>query len=146
VLDTVSGNAQERNRRSGFARSAVSTVRAYIRAGFDITLVAAARATKAALAALVPATKRARTASPAVLQRRADKALAVVYKIGDQLVKADKAMAVEVLEVAIAKLASKLAGLGIAKPVTDAKRAIRERVPLKTRAGTFFPVDRAAHA
>lgn len=60
VLDTVNGNADERNRRSNFARSAVSTVRAYVRAGFDITLVAAARATKAALAALIPTTRRAR--------------------------------------------------------------------------------------
>jgi hypothetical protein len=146
VLETVSGNAEERNRRSGFARSAVSTVRAYVRAGFDITLVAAARITKAAMAAVLPPTKRPRVASPPVLQRRADRALAMVYKIGDQLGKADKALAVEVLEGAIAKLAGKLAALGVAKPVTDAKRAVRERVPLKTRAGTFYPVGGAAHA
>lgn len=144
VLDTMDGkNAEERNRKSGFARSAMSTVRAYVRAGFDITLLAAARITKAALAAVVP-TKRARAVSLGVLRRQADRALTTLYKIGDALSKADKAQAVEVLESAMAKLGSKLASLG-GTAVTDAKRAQRERVPLKTGAGTFYPVGRAAH-
>jgi hypothetical protein len=144
VLDNVSGNPEERNRKSGFARSAVSTVRAYVRAGFDITLVSAVRVTKAALAAAVP-TKRARIASVAVLQRRADKMLAGLYKIGDQLGKADRAVAIEVLEAALSKIGAKLTQLGGSAAVTDAKRAVRERVPLKTRAGTFYPAARAAH-
>lgn len=144
VLDNIDGNADERNRRSGFARSAMSTVRGYIRAGFDITLVAAARITKAALAESVP-TRRVRVASVTVLRRRADKTLAVLYKIGEQLSKADKALAVGVLEEALSKLGGMLSRLGVGKPVTDARRAIRERVPLKTRAGTFYPADRAAH-
>jgi hypothetical protein len=144
VLDNVEGNAEERNRRSGFARSAVSTVRAYVRSGRDITLLAASRVTKAALAQAVP-TKRARVVSVTVLRRRADKTLAVLYKIGEQLSKADKALAVGVLEEALSKLGGMLSRLGVGRPVTDARRAIRERVPLKTKAGTFYPADRAAH-
>lgn len=144
VLDNVTGNADERNRKSGFARSAMSTVRAYVRAGYDLTQLAAARITKAALASAVPI-KRARVTSVAVLQRRADRTLATLYKIGDQLGKADKALAVEVLEAALAKLGAKLASLGGGTAVKDAKRAIRERVPLKTSTGTFYPVGRAAH-
>ena len=144
VLDNVDGNAEERNRRSGFARSAVSTVRAYIRAGHDITLLAAARVTKVQLAQAAPP-RRARVVSVPVLQRRADKALTLVYKIGEQLGKADKAMAVEVLESAMSKLGAMLSKLGAVRPVRDAKRAVRERVPLRTSAGTFYPVDRAAH-
>lgn len=143
VLDNVSGSPEERNRRSGFARSAVSTVRAYVRAGFDITLLAAARVTKAALAAAVP-TRKPRQVSVTVLRNRADRTLATLYKIGDALAKADKGQAVEVLEAAMSKLASRLAALGVSRPVTDAKRAVRERVPLKTRAGTFYPVGRQA--
>lgn len=145
VLHAVSGNAEERNRRSNFARSAVSTCRAYVRAGFDITALAAARITKAALAAMVPV-RKPRPVGAAVLRRRADKALATLSKIGEALGKVDKGQAVEVLEAAIERLSGRLASLGKAGPVTDAKRALRERRPLKTGVGTFHPIGKAASA
>lgn len=140
VLENINGNADERNRRSNFARSAVSTVRAFVRTGRDITLLAAARLTKAALA--VEAVRRRRPPSLDVLRKRATRVMDALSTIGDQLIKADRAMAVEVLEAAIAKLSARLASVA-GKPTTDAKRAVREHLPLKTRAGTFYPAAAA---
>ncbi len=145
VLANVEGNAEERNRKSGFARSAVSTVRAYIRSGFDITALAAARVTKAALASVSVSIRKPRQVSVSVLRKRADNALSTLSKIGDAVAKADKAAAIEVLEAIVQKLSGRLDSLGKLQPTTDAKRAVREGRPVKTKVGTFHQVRATAH-
>jgi hypothetical protein len=144
VLDNVEGTADERNSRSNFARSAVSTVRAYVRAGNDLTLLAAARASKSALAAASPAPKRSKVVSVPVLRNRADKAVQALATLGDTLAKVDKAQAVEVLEQALSKITARLMAYGVAKPIKNAKDAIEQGVPFKgPHGGMFFPVDRS---
>lgn len=142
VLNNVDGNAEERNRRSGFARSAVSTVRAYIRAANDITSLSAMRVTKAALAEAVP-TKKPRPASLPVLRNRVDTALSNLTRLSDTLAKVDKTAAIEVLNGILSTLANKLSSYGGAKPVADVQKAIADRVPFRTPVGVFYPVARA---
>jgi hypothetical protein len=88
-------------RRTTFSRSALSTIRGYIRAGNDLRAVAAHKVTKGALA--TPMRKR----KPSVdqLGRRAGNLASELQKIAKRLVATDRAVALELLRPMLQQLA-----------------------------------------
>lgn len=98
-------NAKELNRRTNFARSAMSTVRAWIRVGNDITGLAAARVTKSSLAVIA---KKQKVTSPKVLTNRVRKYQNRFLQNVIKLSETDKDAARETLETIMAKLQATL--------------------------------------
>lgn len=130
--------ALELNRRTNFARSSMSTIRGYIRAGNDITGLVSARIVKAALA--VPRTVK--PASPKRLRSRVEKQAKALMALVLALGEADKVTAIGELETLMGQLAAQLEDLGVS-PVSDARQAAAEHRPLRTKGGSLFvPVTR----
>lgn len=116
VLDAASEGlprgAKERatllNRRTNFARSTISTVRGFIRAGNDITLVDPATCTKRSLTA----ERAARHPSLARMRRTVEtRSKSLMASVLD-LVDTDKVAAREEIELLMGQLANQLASLG----------------------------------
>lgn len=130
--------ALELNRRTNFARSAVSTVRSYIRAGNDITALVSARVVKSALA--VPRTVK--PASPKRLRSRIEKQSKTLMTLVIALGEADKVAAIGELETLMGQLAAQREDLG-GKSVSNPRQAVAEHKPLRTKGGSLFiPVTR----
>lgn len=128
--------ARELNRRTNFARTSVSAVRVWIRAGHDLTGLAAARVTKAALLIRRPARQRA--VSPKRLHNRVTRyAERLVSEVRIYL-RADRDAAVADLQALIGRLV-KLTGAGA--PTRNVKKAIAERRPFRTGSATFVPMQ-----
>lgn len=144
VLDAASEGlprgAKERatllNRRTNFARSAVSTVRSYIRAGNDITLVDPATCTKRSLqverAARPPSVARMRRA----VENRSKALMASVLNLVDT----DKAAAREEIELLMGQLANELASLGGVTMREAPRGRGREAPPEAEGRGIFVPL------
>jgi hypothetical protein len=100
--------AKELNRRTNFARSAVSTIRGYIKAGNDITRIAPAACTKRSL----QVERAARPPSAARMRKRVEtRSIAFVGALLE-LAETDKAAAREELETLMGQLAHQLIELG----------------------------------
>jgi hypothetical protein len=125
--------------RTGFSRSAGSTVRGFIRAGGDIRAVAAHRATKAALA--TPRTRR--RISPEALQSRAQSLGSQLEQIVKSLNAVDKVRAQAVLAPILARLAQ--ATGTTARGTRNPRKAIAERIPLHAKGGIFVPIPANGH-
>ena len=134
-------DAKERNRRSGFARSATATIRAFIRAGGDIRRIPVPQATKNAM--------RDRTGAPGGVaaspedqaRRRIQRAAKRLTGAVEALAQSDRALAVEAVRISMDQvnaLLLKYAG----RPTTNAAQAVAEHRPFKTDAGTFLPAIR----
>lgn len=109
--------AKELNRRSNFARTALSALRAYIRAGKDVTALAAVRVTKASLA--VPkAARQVRQLSPKRLAAAAERQSKQLVVTMIALAEADKQAAAAEFETLMGQLAmiAEEAGLKIEGP------------------------------
>lgn len=130
------GRAQELNRRSNFARTAMSVVRRWIRAGKDITCCAASRVSKASLRVEVD---RTRQASPRVLTRRVEKGITELIVRATALAAVDKPTAVVQLETALSQIVTTLAAIGAQAPTKDPVKALAERIPFQTKQGIFYP-------
>lgn len=135
--------AQELNRRSNFARTAMSVVRRWIRAGKDITCCAASKISKASLRVEVD---RTRQASPRVLTRRVEKGITELIDRATILAAVDKATAVVQLESALSKIVTMLSAIGAQPATKDAARALAERIPFETKQGLFYPAMSRASA
>lgn len=137
--DVVPSGTKDRgtqiNRKSNFARTALSAVRGWVRAGNDITALAAKGATKASLA-VEPATPR--VPSPGALKTRAEgeskRLVATLMALAD----ADRKAAVEEMQLLFGQLADQMAALGI-KPTRDMDQAMRENVPFRAKSTIFIP-------
>lgn len=128
--------ALELNRRSNFARTAMGTVRRWIKAGGNITTVAAQRASKRTLQVL----SRPRAATPKLLARRVERGITELIEDTGQLAQADRAAAVTQLQTAISALAEKLNSIEGHTATRDPVQALAQHRVLKTKAGMFYPM------
>lgn len=120
--------------RTGFSRSAGSTVRGYIRAGNDIRALAAHKATKAALATPV----RKRKANADVLRRRAERTAAELERIAKGLVSADREGAAETLRPILARIANAIGATS--HPARTIEKAAEDGAPFATKDAIFVPL------
>jgi hypothetical protein len=140
VLEAASENLPakdkplELNRRTNFARTSLSAIRSYIRAGHDITYVVLGKLSKGFLE--VPRVKR--MASPKVLRARVEARSKAFMASALELSERDKPAAIGELELIIGQLAAQLAALGVAV-VKDVKKA-KAGALLNIRGKTFVPV------
>jgi hypothetical protein len=124
--------------RTAFARSALSTVRGFIRASGDIRALAAHKVTKASLA--TPKTKR--KFSVDALKKRAVSMGEQLMSIAKNLQAANSAEARETVTTIMAQLAK---AAGIAEHTTkDVDKAIEAGEAFHTKTGVFFPINLAA--
>jgi hypothetical protein len=124
--------------RTGFSRSAGSTVRGFIRAGNDIRALAAHKVTKAALS--TPRAKRKFTVES--LKQRVATLAEALAQAAKNLNAANREIARETLAPVLAMLAE---AAGATEHATrDAEKAVAEGLPLHTKTGMFVPIDFAA--
>lgn len=129
--------ARERNAATNFARTAVSTLRSWIKAGHDIRDLAAAKASKESLRRTTPQRSRAGPRRPAAFVKRLQ---TMTSRLDELITKVPEENRTEVrtaIEAAIQKLAGHLMAWG-GTPVREPVVAAREHRPLRTRAGTFW--------
>lgn len=126
----------ERNRRTNFARTAVYSLRLFIRAGKDFTLVAPARVTKSALAVEV----RPAIRSPRRMKNRVERASKAFVMALLELGEADRDTARAELDSLLGIMANQLAALG-AGPARDLKHAVSEHRPFKSGSTLFVPTQ-----
>lgn len=134
VVDASTKDPIERNRRTNFARTALYAVRLYIRAGKDLTAVAAGRVTKSTLA--VEARPKVRT--PRRLRNRVERASKAFVTALLELGEADKATALAELDTLLGIMANQMAALG-APPARDLKHAVEQHKPFRSGATLFVP-------
>lgn len=107
--EAVPKGAEERgvlvNRRTNFARTALSAVRRWVRAGNDLTGVAAKSVTKASLAV---SRRRVRRASTPVLTRRVTREARTLARMLRQLAGADRQAAIDALTSTVDRLSKQL--------------------------------------
>lgn len=126
--------AKELNRRTNFARTALYAARLYVRAGKDLTGVAAGKVTKSALTVvLAPSVPSARRLKTRV--ERASKAfITSLLALGES----DQEGARAELDTLLGVMANQLAALG-AKPARDLQHAVEEHRPFRSGSTLFVP-------
>jgi hypothetical protein len=131
--------AQEKNRRSNFARTAVYTLRRFIQAGKDLTAQAPARINKYAV---FKVTLHARPSSPRRLKGKVERISKSFMAALLELSESDKTAAAAELDVLIGQMAAQLATLG--RPaVRDAQQAAEEHRPFRSGSTLFVPTQTA---
>ncbi len=129
------GAAKELNRRTNFARSTLSTVRAWLRAGGDITRVHVPTITKASLR--VEGAPRPLTG--ARLRRRVESCSRALVAAVLELVETDKVAAREEIELLMGQLAHELTTIGGAT-VRTRRHGAEEGAPFKEGGRIYVPV------
>jgi hypothetical protein len=133
--------AKERNRRSNFARSALSLLRAYVKAGGNPRSIVVPTATKAQLAAYVA--KHQEIKEPAVRSSRIALAVNRVLEIAEAVKSDDQAEAVALVQSAIASLSHRV-GEWTKTTTSSPRKAVAQGIMLRTRQGIFWPVGMEA--
>lgn len=133
-LPAGKGRAQELNRRTNYARTALRAARNWIKAGNDLTSVAPGRITKGSL----DVTPRARIPSPGRVKKRAEKASKLTVATLMELATVDKVAAAQEMELLIGQLQTQLLELGTSTPTRDPKQAIAEHRLLRAKGGALF--------
>jgi hypothetical protein len=123
--------------RTGFARSAASTLRGYIKAGNDITVLAAARVVKSQIA--TPRSKRKLTVK--ALTGRVQRLSTELQAVARNLYASNRETAREALQPILAAL---LPMAQASAPSKDAKAAIEAGESFQTKTGVFVPIDLSA--
>lgn len=126
----------EANRRTNFARTALSAVRLYIKAGNDITAVGIKTVTKASLAV-----KRSpKPPSGQRLKARAETLSKGLMGALMALADTDRGAAIEEFQLVLGQLATQMSSMGL-KPTQDSDVAIAEHRPFKVGKALFMPTD-----
>ncbi len=123
------------NRRTNFARTAMSAIRNYVRAGKDLTYLVTARVTKDGLRVPRPA----RPVTPLRAKRRVESRSKTFIASVLELAEVDRPAAVAEIELVMGQLGAELAALGVA-PVRNAGRAAKTGAPLTIGGRTFVAV------
>lgn len=124
------------NAKTNFARTAVLSVRNWVRAGHDLTLVGVATLTKAAL----KVKRTPRPASTAVLKRRLEDRGKALIASALELIDADRDVASTELSLIMSQLATQLLSLG-GKTTRNVDQAERTHSPLKVKSTVFIPTE-----
>jgi CHASE3 domain sensor protein len=128
--------AQELNRKTNFARTAMSAVRRWVKAGNDLTGLPIHQVTKRSFA-----TERvAAPKSAARLQRTLEARSKAFMSTALELIEADKDAALSELELLMGQLASQIVELS-GSAVTDPRKAAEQHRPLRTGGSMFIPVS-----
>lgn len=127
-----------KTRRATFARSAMSTVRTWIKAGRDLAAIAASKVTKTALA-VQHGQRRRRAASPKVLATRAEKQSKQLITTLLELSEVNKEMGAKELQTIVDILSDQLVKLSVGGVTRDAAQAIAEHRPLRIKSTVFVP-------
>lgn len=133
------GSAVQRNKDSGFARTAKSRLRTWIKAGGDIRSLAAPKVTVKSLKVERGNVARTPAQIKAVMVRQANGLAESAGEIAD----GDKLAAIEAIETVMSQLAVKLVELGVTA-TTDPKKAREEHRPFRLKEGIFWPAPREA--
>lgn len=136
VLDPGRGKAEELNRRTAYARVALSRIRGYATAGFDLTALVPARVTRDKL----EVKREPRAASAARVKARAERESATLVATLTALIELDKDAALEGIQAAIGQLSDKLIAMGVVS-TRDAAEAARDHIPLKVGRTLFVPTE-----
>lgn len=131
--------AQERNRRGNFARSAKSTVLAFIKAGGDIMQLNAATITKVELTAFSLAMRSTVATQEAPLIVRVGAAISKLEELIRELADQSKGDAVDAVEATMDKLSVFMEEIGMPS-TTRSDEAVRDHKLLRLPAGQFWPV------
>lgn len=123
--------------KANFARTALSAVRNHIRAGEDVALLKADKATKATLSR--PA-QRVRPPTVKRMKRAAEAQGKTLIATLMGLADADKAAAIEEMQLVLGQLTSQLLSLGVVA-TKDAAQALSEHRPLRIGKTLFMPTE-----
>lgn len=126
----------ERNRRTNFARTAVYSLRLFIRAGKDLTAVAPQRVTKSALVVEVRPPVRSTQRLKSRVERASKAFVTSLLELGE----ADQIAARAELDTLLGIMANQAAALGEA-PARDLKRAVAGHKPFKSGSTLFVPTQ-----
>jgi hypothetical protein len=124
-------------RRATFARTAMSTVRTWIKAGRSLAGIAPSRITKGALV-IQHGQKKKRLSSPKRLLTRAEKQSKDLIATLLELSETDKESAVKEYQALVGVLSDQLAKLSVGA-TRDAAQAIAEHRPLRIKGTVFVP-------
>lgn len=124
--------------RTGFARSAASTVRSYIRSGADVSLLAAHSVTKSSLHVAVPRARR-RAMSEVRLQAQIARLTNRLEASCKSLAGIDRDRARAALQPALAQLASVV--MRSSRPLNDMTQAVEQNAPFRSHDMTYIPID-----
>lgn len=123
------------NRKTGFARTAASRLRSWVRAGNDMAWINPATLTRTDL----EVQRAPRAPSPTRLKRSVEVRSKALVAAVLALSESDKPAALAELDLLIGQLTTQMVELGGA-PVRDPAAAISTRRPLKIGRSTFYPV------
>lgn len=141
VLRGLSGDSLERNRKSGFARSAASALRRWVRSGHDVTRLAARSVTRDALEAAVPRdSKRPARLRVGVWKRRGERGVTGLVAAAVAADKSERGAGVALLESALSAITAELVKLGGVAVARSADVGVRERRPFSRGSDVFWPV------
>jgi hypothetical protein len=130
--------ATVKNRRTNIYRTAIYTVRRYIKAGKDITAVPPAKASKSAM----KVDTTARPTTPRRLKGRVERRSKAFMAAVLELSESDPQAAVSEIDTLIGQLATQLASLGV-EAVRSPAKAVTQHKPLKVGSTVFLPSESA---
>ena len=130
--------ATELNKRTAYARVAVSRLRSYAKSGGDLTALVPARVTRDTIR-VKSATPRA--VSSGRLKQRAERESKSLMATLIGLADTDKASAVSEMQLLIGQLANQLVQLGVATSTKDVEQAARDHIPLRVGRTLFIPTE-----
>ncbi len=139
--DEANRRASERNRRNNYARSAASTIRAYMRAGHDVTRISVLNATKNSMTLSNGLRSDGPAGQPGErLHRRVKNTTSRLTNLVAELAHLDRAAAI----VALQEVMEQASGLMLkhgGRPVTKPEQAVAEHKLWKTAGGVFWPTQ-----